>query len=62
MYQWRWCYRWLTFIRHINNILLLLVAAVALGLGIALDLGGKDTMADLIKTYQKQMEKNQKTK
>jgi len=45
----------------INNILLLLVASVALGLGIALGLGGKDAMADLIKTYQKKMEKEKKS-
>jgi hypothetical protein len=45
----------------INNILLLLVASVALGLGIALGLGGKDAVADLIKTYQKKMEKEQKS-
>jgi hypothetical protein len=44
----------------VNNILLLLVGAVALGLGIALGLGGKDAAADLIKTYQKKIEEEQK--
>jgi len=45
----------------INNILLLLIGAVAIGVAIAVGLGGKDTVADLIKTYQKKMEKEQKS-
>ncbi|WP_455280199.1 mechanosensitive ion channel family protein [[Eubacterium] cellulosolvens] len=44
----------------VNNILLLLVGAVAIGGAIALGLGAKNTVGELIKDYQKKMEKEQK--
>ena len=46
----------------VNNILLLLVGAVAIGGAIALGLGAKDTVGELIKDYKKKMEKEQKSK
>jgi len=41
----------------VNNILLLIVAALSVGLAMAVGLGLKDTVADLVKTYQKKLAK-----
>lgn len=39
----------------VNNILLIIIASVGVGLAIALGLGLKDTVAELVKTYQKKI-------
>jgi hypothetical protein len=39
----------------VNNILLIIIASVGIGLAIALGLGLKDSVAELVKTYQKKI-------